>query len=202
MGRPYATVYGWLLRIHERGLNGRVDRTSPNRKKILDRDACRLILEWISGSPQDYNFGSGIWQTSMIISMIRDRMGINVHSRTLRRGLQHVSISFRKPKIRPAQLRIRTGAGRVQEEYSGDGRPAGRRARRLVSGRDDSQTGGGMYPGMDAARDQPHRQDRILQKVDQSVRCPESGQATHHARRSGKLDNAHLWKHCARSMAG
>ena len=90
MGRPYTTVYGWLTRMHERGLDGRVDRTSPNRKKILDVDACRLILEWVSGSPQDYNFESGIWQTSMLISMIRDRMGINIHPRTLRRALRHV----------------------------------------------------------------------------------------------------------------
>lgn len=60
MGRPYATVYGWLLRMHERGLDGRIDRASPNRKKILDGDACRFILEWVSGSPQDYNFESGI----------------------------------------------------------------------------------------------------------------------------------------------
>ena len=143
----------------------------------------------------------------MIISMIRDRMGINVQPRTLRRVLHLTGISFRKPKIRPAQLSIRTGAGRVQEEYSGDGRPAGRRARRLISGRDDSQVGDGICPEMDlpgdgSARDQPNRQDKILQKVDQSVRCPESGQTTHHARRGGKLYNVHLWKPCARSMAG
>ncbi len=84
MGRPYATVYGWLLRMHERGPYGRIDRTSPNRKKILDEDTCRLILEWVSASPQDYKFESGIWQASMIISMIRDKMGINIHPRTLR----------------------------------------------------------------------------------------------------------------------
>ncbi len=118
MGRPYATVYGWLLRMHERGLDGRIDRASPNRKRILDEDTYRLILEWVCGSPQDYNFESGIWQTSMIISMIRDRMGINIHPRTLRRTLRRAGISFRKPKTIPAQLRIGTGAGRVQQEDS------------------------------------------------------------------------------------
>ncbi|MYB29797.1 MAG: helix-turn-helix domain-containing protein [Cenarchaeum sp. SB0663_bin_5] len=51
VGRPYATVYGWLLRVYERGLDGRVDKPSPNRKRILDEDAYRLILEWVSGSP-------------------------------------------------------------------------------------------------------------------------------------------------------
>lgn len=101
MGRPYATVYGWLLRVHERGLDGRTDRTSPNRKRILDEGACRLILEWVSGSPLDYNFESGAWQVSMIIRMIRDTMGMNVQPRTLRRALRRAGISFRKPRPIP-----------------------------------------------------------------------------------------------------
>ncbi len=113
MGRPYATVYGWLLRVHERGLDGRVDRVSLNRKRILDEGTCKLILEWVSESPQDYKFESGIWQASMIISMIRDKLGINIHPRTLRRALRRAGISFRKPKAHPTQLCIRTGTGRV-----------------------------------------------------------------------------------------
>ncbi len=42
MGRPYATVYDWLLRVHGLGLDGKVDRVAPSRKRILDRDACRV----------------------------------------------------------------------------------------------------------------------------------------------------------------
>ena len=33
------------MRVHERGLDGRVDRVSLNRKRILDEDTCQLILE-------------------------------------------------------------------------------------------------------------------------------------------------------------
>ena len=59
LGRPYATIYGWLLRVHIYGLDGRIDRTAPSRKRVLDRGACRMILEWVSGCPQDYKFESG-----------------------------------------------------------------------------------------------------------------------------------------------
>ena len=36
MGRPYATVYGWLMRVHRRGLDGRIDGAAPGKKMFLD----------------------------------------------------------------------------------------------------------------------------------------------------------------------
>ena len=76
-------------------------RASPNRKRILGEDACQFILEWVSIYPQDYKFESCIWQMLMIISMIRDKLGISVQPRTLRRALRRAVISFRKPKALP-----------------------------------------------------------------------------------------------------
>ena len=101
MSRPYATIYGWLLRVHGRGLDGRIDRTAPGRKRILDRNACQMILEWVSGCPQDYGFESGTWQMSIIIKMIRDKMGMDVIPRTIRRVLRRMGLSFRKPRPVP-----------------------------------------------------------------------------------------------------
>ena len=139
----------------------------------------------------------------MIIRMIRDKLGINVQIRTLRRALRRAGISFRKPKAYPAQLCIRTGTGRVQDEPSGDSRPPSRRwARRLLPERDGLQIGGCISPEIDTARNQSNCQDKILQKVDQIVRYSGLGQAACHARRGGKLDNIHLCKLCARSMTG
>ena len=34
--RPYSTVRGWLVRMMRRGLGGRFDLKSTERKKILD----------------------------------------------------------------------------------------------------------------------------------------------------------------------
>ena len=62
------------------------DRTAPGRKRVLDRDACQIIPEWVSGCPQDYKFESGTWHMSMI-KMIRDTMCIVTNPRTIRRAL-------------------------------------------------------------------------------------------------------------------
>ena len=165
IGRPYATVYGWLLRMHIYGLGGRIDRPSPNRKKILDEDACRLILEWVSESPQDYKFESGIWQASMIISMIRDKMGINIHPKTLRRTLRRAGISFRKPKAHPAQLCVRAGADQVQEGLSENNTSTDhRRVCHLLPGQDDPPAGICIRLEMDDAWDRPDRQDEVSPK--------------------------------------
>ena len=59
MGRVHTPVYDWLLCVHIYGLDGRIYRTAPGRKRIPYRDACRIILEWISIYPQDYKFESG-----------------------------------------------------------------------------------------------------------------------------------------------
>ena len=54
--RPYSTVRDWLVRITHRGLDGRFDRKSTGRRKILSPDILKKITEWTRWDPSRYGF--------------------------------------------------------------------------------------------------------------------------------------------------
>ncbi len=99
--QPYSTVYDWLVRLRDRGLEGISDRTAPNRKPILGEVACLVIGVWLSHTPQAYGFESGLWQASMLRKMILDRLGIDIRPRTLRGTMKRMNYSFRMLREAP-----------------------------------------------------------------------------------------------------
>ena len=99
--QPYSTVYDWLVRLRDRGLEGISDRTVSNRKPILGEVACLVIGVWLSHTPQAYGFESGLWQASMLRKMIRDRLGVDIKPRTLRGTMKKMNYSFRMLREAP-----------------------------------------------------------------------------------------------------
>ena len=63
--QPYSTVYDWLARLRDCGLEGISDRTAPNHKPILGEVACLVIGVWLSHAPQAYGFESGLLQAGV-----------------------------------------------------------------------------------------------------------------------------------------
>ena len=54
--RLYPRVRGWLVRMARRGLDGRLNRKSTGRKKILGSHILRKITEWTRMDPSGYGF--------------------------------------------------------------------------------------------------------------------------------------------------
>ena len=51
MMKPYSAVRDWLVRMACRGLDGRNDRKSTGRKRILGRDVLAQIRGWVGRDP-------------------------------------------------------------------------------------------------------------------------------------------------------
>ena len=99
--RPYSTIRGWLVRMVRRGLGGRFDRKSTGRKKILNPQTLKKIMGWTRRDPLRYGFGPASWRLDMVNEVIRRETGRHARSRTLRRILHRLGLSYSKPKPVP-----------------------------------------------------------------------------------------------------
>ena len=99
--RPYSTIRDWLIRITHRGLDGRFDRKSTGRKKILGPNILKKIMEWTCMDPSKYGFESASWHLDMVNEMIRREAGMHARPRTLRRILRRLGLSYSKPRPVP-----------------------------------------------------------------------------------------------------
>ena len=101
MNRPRSTVHVWLVRVRDRGIEGLSDKSTASRKPILGDIEQKVIRIWLSHSPQAYGFESALWQSSILLKMISDRLHIDIKPRTLRATLHRMKISFCKPRPIP-----------------------------------------------------------------------------------------------------
>ena len=99
--RPYSTVCDWLVRMTHRGLDGRLDRKSTGRKKILGPNILEKITEWTRMNPLKYGFESASWRLDMINEMIRREIGRHARPRTLRRILLRLGLFYSKSRPVP-----------------------------------------------------------------------------------------------------
>ena len=82
-----------------RGLDGRFDRKSTGRKRILDQNILKKIMKWTCMDPSKYGFESASWRLDMASEMIRREVGMHARPCTLRRILRYLGISH--SKLRP-----------------------------------------------------------------------------------------------------
>ena len=54
--RSYSMVRDWFVRMARRGLDGRLDRKSTGRKKILGQHILKKTMEWTRWDPSRYGF--------------------------------------------------------------------------------------------------------------------------------------------------
>ena len=99
--RPYSAVRDWLIRMVHRGLDGRFDRKSTGRKKILGPNILKKITEWTRMNPSKYGFESASWRLDMVNEMIRRETCRHAKLRTLRRILCRLGLSYSKPRPVP-----------------------------------------------------------------------------------------------------
>ncbi len=117
----YSTIRDWLLRMRDRGLNGRFSARPKGRRAGLPLQIIRTVRRWLKRSPKKCDFETGSWQMDMVTEMIRKEFGVAVRARTLRRWLRRIGFSWRKDRYVPYRSVSKEG----QEEFK---REVGERA--------------------------------------------------------------------------
>ena len=167
----YSTIRDWLLRMRDRGLNGRFNARPKGRRAKLPLQIIRTVRRRLKRSPKKRGFETGSWQMDMVIEMIRKEFGVTVRARTLRRWLRRIGFSWRKDRYVPYRSVSKEG----QEEFK---REVGERASQrradgmAVFAEDGAAVQRSPEPRLRVEADRWARagQDKLLKGVCQDIR--------------------------------
>ena len=97
----YSTVRGWLMRMKDADLERRFDKRHPGQNIQLDERVEHAIRFWLGNPPNLHGFQAGAWSLDMVIEAVKRRFGIEYKERTMRRILNFLGYSYRKPRPIP-----------------------------------------------------------------------------------------------------
>ena len=97
----YSTVRGWLARMKDGDLERRFDKKRPVQKRQLDEHMVHATRRWLGNPPNLHGFRAGAWSLDMPVQSIRWRFGVTYRERTMRRILDALGYSYRKPRPIP-----------------------------------------------------------------------------------------------------
>ena len=97
----YSAIRDWLVRMHAGNLKMRFDRRRRGRARILTRRILRKIKRRLSRDPTRYGYEAGSWQIIMIQDGPYKKFRIRCKTGTLRRALNRIRFSHRKPRPVP-----------------------------------------------------------------------------------------------------
>ena len=94
----YLTVRGWLMRMKDADPERRFDKKHPGQKRQLDKRLEHAIKFWLGNPPNLHGFRAGAWSLDMIIEVVKRWFGTEYKERTMRRILNSLGYSYRKPR--------------------------------------------------------------------------------------------------------
>ena len=97
---PYATVYRQLLQIARGGLDALPDKEKPGAPCRLDKRQRRQLYTIVSKSPKKYGFEGGVWTAKRLITVAKDRFGVEYTERGMQLLLHRIGLASRTPRPR------------------------------------------------------------------------------------------------------
>lgn len=120
LGLGRTSIYPWLRRYREVGLEALVEKIAQGPEPKLSEKQRRRVKRWIVGKdPRQYGFDYGLWNRRIVQKMIQDKFGVDLGLTAVGRLLAKLEITPQKPLRRayerdPAAVRLW-----VQETYPG-----------------------------------------------------------------------------------
>jgi transposase len=111
------TVYNWARRFQERaGLDLRarlLDAPRAGRPRAARGTIDESVAAVIDGDPRRLGYQATVWTAPLLAGYLRDRHGIEVSDRTVRRAIDRLGIRWKRPRhelaLRPKTWRQSKG---------------------------------------------------------------------------------------------
>ena len=92
------TIYKWLARAEEGGMDNLAAKPIPGRPQELTHEQCEKVRVWINGKdPRQYGFDFGLWTRQLIVDLVREKFGQVISVWTAGRVLERLGITPQKP---------------------------------------------------------------------------------------------------------
>lgn len=104
LGMHRKTVYGWLAKVREGGLEALRAKPVPGRPPKLDRTQLSKLYGWITGvDPRQLQFEFALWTRDMVRQVIRREFGVALSAVSVGRLLRTMGLSPQRPLWRAWQ---------------------------------------------------------------------------------------------------
>jgi transposase len=104
LGMARGTVFGWVAKYREGGLEGLRARPIPGRPTKLSGEQIRRVYTLVVGAdPRQLSFGFALWTREMIRELIRREFGVALSVVSVGRLLKKLGLSAQRPLYRAYQ---------------------------------------------------------------------------------------------------
>src|SRR5437899_472937 len=98
LGLCRTTIYPWLRKYEDKGLEALVERIAQGPEPKLTEKQRQQVKRWILGKdPRQYGFDFGLWSRRIVQALIKDKMGIDLGLTAVGRMLASLDITPQKP---------------------------------------------------------------------------------------------------------
>ncbi|KXA97722.1 hypothetical protein AKJ39_00105 [candidate division MSBL1 archaeon SCGC-AAA259J03] len=98
LGTSRTSVWRWIKRFDESGIEGLWDEERPGRPSKLSELEKESLREDLKSSPKDFGYESEVWSTKMVLDHLREEYGIEYHPRYIQRFLRSLGFELKKPR--------------------------------------------------------------------------------------------------------
>lgn len=92
------TVYKWIDRFNEEGPEGLYDREREGRPPKIDEEAEAEIERVLQAPPTEEGYNVTRWTSPRLAQHLKEKLGRDVHPRTVRRALKRLEFSWKRPR--------------------------------------------------------------------------------------------------------
>ena len=98
LGLCRTTIYPWLRKYEDKGLEALVERIAQGPEPKLTEKQRGQVKRWILGKdPRQFGFDFGLWSRRIVQALIEDKMGIDLGLTAVGRLLASLDITPQKP---------------------------------------------------------------------------------------------------------
>lgn len=98
LGLCRTTIYRWLNRYKDAGMEGLVERIAQGPEPKVNERQREQVKRWILGKdPRQYGFDFGLWTRRIIQALIQEKLGIGMGLTAVGRLLASLEITPQKP---------------------------------------------------------------------------------------------------------
>jgi len=98
LGLNRTSIYRWLQRYEDEGLEGLVEKIAQGPEPKLAEKQRQQVKRWILGKdPRQYGFDFGLWSRRIVQTLIHDKLGVELGLTAVGRLLASLEITPQKP---------------------------------------------------------------------------------------------------------
>lgn len=101
LGDAPRSVYNWITRFREQGLDGLREESRPGRPKQLSEKQLKALAKDLIRSPADFGYGQPVWDGALLSYHIERSFSVSLGVRQCQRMFHKLGMRLLRPRTYP-----------------------------------------------------------------------------------------------------